>query len=87
MARSRLDTCSSCFKILLSSVVAVSPLCLRAGSAGRGARQRASVRRESVEERRSLPGRGHGERPGGEEGSGALLSPSLPHIALLRLPD
>ncbi len=58
-----------------------------AGVAGRGARQRASVCSQSVEERRSLPGRGHGERPGGEEGSGTFLSPSLPHITLLRLSD
>lgn len=57
------------------------------GAAGWGARQWAPVCCESVEEGCSLPGWGHRERPGGEEGPGALLSPSLPHIALLRLPD
>lgn len=57
------------------------------GAAGRGARQRASVCHKSAEERRSLPGRGHGERSSREEGSGAPFSSSLPHVPLLRLPD
>lgn len=57
------------------------------GAAGWGARQRASVCHKSAEERRSLPGRGHGERSSREEGSGAPFSSSLPHVPLLRLPD
>lgn len=79
----------SCQRLLLKDSrrvrhVAQVTSCSRShpGAAGRGARERASVCREGSEEGCSLPGWGHGERLGGEEGSGSPLTPSLPHISL-----